>query len=152
MDIRTHLSVLQNNRLMENETEIHKFEVSLSKVHELDDISVIQDLCLAFDDNTHQFDIMFSLVHVIEHLYRNNVKEGLTLIAKSISKITKQATEWIEILHYRILNHPQVRLIYREVLYQIDTDIATNIRGFLIEIKDEDPERFSEAVNEVINN
>ncbi|PAF34018.1 hypothetical protein CHH69_18075 [Terribacillus saccharophilus] len=66
--------------------------------------------------------------------------------------MTKQATEWIEILHYRILNYPQVRLIYREILYQIDTDIATNIRGSLIEIKDEDSERFSEAVNEVINN
>ncbi|WP_257000974.1 Imm30 family immunity protein [Terribacillus saccharophilus] len=107
---------------------------------------------MAFDDNTQQFEIMFSLVHVIEHLYRNNLKDGLTLIAKSIPKITKQATEWIDILHYRILNHPQVRLVYREVLYQIDTDIASNIIGLLIEIKDKNPERFSGAVTEVINN
>lgn len=152
MNIETHLESLYNNRLMENETEIHEFEVSLSKVLELGDMSDIQDLCLAFDDKTHQFEIMFGLVHVIEHLYRINLKEGLTLIAKSIPKIIKQATEWIEILHYRILNQPQVRLVYREVLYEIDTDIAVNIRGLLIKIKDEDPEGFKDAVTNVIKN
>ncbi|WP_257000972.1 hypothetical protein [Terribacillus saccharophilus] len=44
MDLKSHLESLYNNRLMKNETAIHEFEVSLTKAHELGDISAIQDL------------------------------------------------------------------------------------------------------------
>ena len=60
------------------------------------------------------------------------------------------AKEWVEILHYRILNHPQVRLAYGKVLSEFDPSITISIKELLIDIKNEDPDMFSESVNEVI--
>jgi len=150
LDIKLELKKIRNNRLLENENEIQEFEESLAKVLDYGDISVIPDLCLALDDDTEQFEVMFGLVHGIERLYKNNIEEGLTYIAKAVPKILNQAEEWIEILHYRILNHPEVRLAYCNVLSKLDSSLMDTIKELLIEIKNEDPEMFSESVDEVI--
>lgn len=151
MEIDIHLKNLYNNRLMENEKEIQEFEVSLSKVLDYRDVSTISGLCLAFDDDTEQFEVMFGLVHAIESLYEHNIDEGLKLITNTIPRILNTAIEWIEILHYRILNHPQVRLAYGQILNEIDVKTADQIKGLLLDIKNEDPDKFSDAVDEVIS-
>lgn len=152
MEIDIYLKNLYNNRLMENEKEIQEFEVSLSKILEYRDVSTISGLCLALDDDTEQFEVMFGLVHAIESLYEHSIDEGLKLITNTIPRILNNAIEWIEILHYRILNHPQVRLAYGQILTEIDVKTADQIKGLLLDIKKEDPEKFSDAVDEVISN
>lgn len=151
MDIKTCLKKLHDNRLLENEIEIQEFEDSLSKILDHGDVSVISDLCLVFDDSTEQFEVMFGLVHGIESLYKNNIEEGLTFVAKAVPKMINQAKEWVKVLHYRILNHSQVRLAYGRVLSQLDSSIVVTIKNLLIEIKNEDPEMFSKAVDEVVS-
>ena len=93
------------------------------EVIEYNDVSVITDLCLVLDDETEQFEVMFGLIHGIESLYKNNIEEGLVCIAKAVPKMINSAKEWVEILHYRILNHPQVRLAYgkyfRNLIHQL---------------------------------
>ncbi|WP_342497862.1 Imm30 family immunity protein [Bacillus sp. FSL L8-0654] len=152
MDIKQELKSLYDNRLLENENNIQEFEESLAKVLDYGSVSDIPDLCLVFDDDTEQFEVMFGLVHGIERLYKNNTEEGLSYFAKAIPQILNQAAEWVEILHYRILNHPEVRLVYRNVLSKQDPFIVDNIKDLLIEIKNEDPDMFSKSVDEVINN
>lgn len=152
MDIKSELKKIYENRLLESENEVQEFENSLAKVLDNGDVSVIPDLCLAFDDDTEQFEVMFGLVHGIERLYKNNIEEGLTYVARAVPEILSQAEEWIEILHYRILNHPEVRLAYRNVLSQLDSSIAVSIKDLLTEIKNEDPDMFSVSVDEVISN
>lgn len=93
---------------------------------------------------------MFGLIHGIESLYKNNIEEGLVCIAKAFPKMISSAQEWVETLHYRILNHPQVRLAYGKVLSGFDPSITISIKELLIDIKNEDPDMFSESVNEVI--
>ena len=161
MDIKSHLKRLYDNRLLENENEIRDFNESLMEVIEYNDVSVITDLCLVLDDETEQFEVMFGLIHGIESLYKNNIEEGLVCIAKAVPKMINSAKEWVEILHYRIwklvqlrrqiiLNHPQVRLAYGKVLSEFDPSITISIKELLIDIKNEDPDMFSESVNEVI--
>ncbi|OIS80672.1 Imm30 family immunity protein [Bacillus licheniformis] len=152
MDIKSELKKIYENRLLESENEVQEFENSLAKVLDNGDVSVIPDLCLAFDDDTEQFEVMFGLVHGIERLYKNNIEEGLTYVARAVPEILSQAEEWVEILHYRILNHPEVRLAYRNVLSQLDSSIAVSIKDLLTEIKNEDPDMFSVSVDEVISN
>lgn len=93
---------------------------------------------------------MFSLIHGIEYLYKKNIEEGLKYIAIAAPSMMGGAKEWIEILHYRILNHPQIRLVYGNVLSQFDPFITISIKERLIEIKNEDPDMFSEPIDEVI--
>jgi Immunity protein 30 len=151
LGLEEYLKSLYKNRLMESETEIHDFELSLSKVLEYKEIRAIEGLCLAFDDDTNQFEIMFGLIHGIEGLYKSEPEEGLKMIANSTPIIYDRAIEWVEILHYRILNHPQVRIIYSDVLSKIEPNTSAQIKKLLIDIKNEDPDQFRDAVNEVIN-
>ncbi|ARC72535.1 MULTISPECIES: Imm30 family immunity protein [Bacillus] len=151
MDIKPDLKKIYENRLLESEDEVQEFEESLAKVLDYGDVSVIPDLCRAFDDDTEQFEVMFGLVHGIERLYKNNIEEGLTYIAIAVPELLSRAEEWVEILHYRILNHPEVRLAYRNVLSKLDSSIVVNIKDLLTEIKNEDPDMFSVSVDEVIS-
>ncbi|MUK87443.1 hypothetical protein GMD78_03385 [Ornithinibacillus sp. L9] len=53
----------------------------------LGDKSVNTELCMRFDNDTEQYEIMFGLVHGIEHLYKENIEEGLYLIAIAVPSV-----------------------------------------------------------------
>lgn len=150
MNVKLEIDRIYRNRLLQSEKEINAFEEALSNLINLGDTSVIADLCMGFDDNTEQYEIMFELVHGIEHLYKDNIEEGLNLIAVAVPRVIDRAREWLEVLHYRILNHNQVRKIYSNVLSKLDEKTKKIIINLLKEIKEEDPEMFSKSVNEVL--
>jgi hypothetical protein len=132
--------------------QVEEFEQALKNIYEYGEVSIIKDLILAFDDNTEYHEIMFNLVHTIEHLYKNNIDEGLKQIATSVPTVISYGREWVEIIHYRILNHPLVRKIYAKVLKNIDNKTRSIIKNLLKDIKEEDPDMFGESVDEVLNN
>ncbi|OFD56168.1 hypothetical protein BWGOE4_32350 [Bacillus mycoides] len=150
MDTQEYVKRLYDSHLLQNENEIREFNESCIRVIECNDVSVIPDLCLVFDDDTEQFDVMFSLIHGIESLYENNIEEGLKYIATAAPSMMSGAKDWVEIIHYRILNNPQIRTVYGKVLSQFNPSITSGIKELLLEIKNEDPDIFSESVNEVI--
>jgi len=150
MDVSLELNKLYTNRLMRTEDEIYEFELALERLIRLQDFSIIDQLCYGFDDDTEHHEVMFGLVHGIEFLYQNKIEEGLQLIALSVPKIINQAREWVEILHFRILNHPQVRLSYSHVLSLVDDFTRNEVIKLLTEIKAENTEQFGGSVDEVI--
>nr|WP_138224741.1 Imm30 family immunity protein [Paenibacillus algicola] len=93
---------------------------------------------------------MFGLVHGIEYLYKENMEEGLYLIAIAVPSVIDRAREWMEVLHYRILNHEQVRKVYGSVLSKLDDNSKETIINLLWDIKSEDPDMFSNSVDEVL--
>ncbi|NMO94328.1 Imm30 family immunity protein [Paenibacillus lemnae] len=150
MDVESELKKIYTNRLLQSQQEISSFEEALVNLIGLEDKSVITGLCMGFDDDTEQYEIMFGLVHGIEHLYKDNIEEGLHLIALAIPRVIDRAREWIEVLHYRILNHEQVRRIYGSVLSKLDVTTKEIIINSLRDIKSEDPNMFSDSVDEVL--
>ncbi|MCG1023470.1 hypothetical protein EKQ44_17670 [Sutcliffiella horikoshii] len=56
----------------------------------------------------------------------------------------------MEVLHYRILNHEQVRRIYGSVLSKLDDNSKGIIINLLRDIKSEDPDMFSNSADEVL--
>jgi hypothetical protein len=152
LDIKSEIKKVYDNRLLKTKKQVEEFEQALKNIYEYGEVSIIKDLILAFDDNTEHHEIMFNLVHTIEHLYKNKIEEGLKLIATSVPTVISYGREWIEILHYRILNHPHVRTIYAKVLGNIDIKTRNIIKGLLRDIKKEDPELFGESVDEVLDN
>lgn len=69
MDVNKELKKIYNNRLSQSQKEIIEFEEALSNLISLKDTAIINELCMGFDDDTEQYEIMFGLVHGIEHLY-----------------------------------------------------------------------------------
>ena len=105
---------------------------------------------MGFDDDTDKYEVMFGLVHGIEQLYKDRIEEGLNLIALAVPKVINRAEEWMEVLHYRILNHEQVRITYGKVLSKMDNKTKEIIINLLTNIKDEDPDMFGNSVDEVL--
>jgi hypothetical protein len=136
---------------MQTEKEISEFKEALSNLIALGDVSIIDELCMAFDDDTEQHEIMFGLIHGIERLYRVDVEEGLYLIALVIPSVIDRAREWMAFLHYRILNHEQVRSVYRSVLSKLDGEKKQVVIDLLKDIKCEDPVMFGGSVDEVLS-
>ena len=150
MEVDLELKKVYTNRLLQSQKEISSFEAALGNLIGLGDVSVITGLCLGFDDDTEQYEIMFGLIHGIEHLYKENIEEGLYLIAIAVPSVIDRAREWMEVLHYRILNHEQVRKIYGSVLSKLDDKSKEIIINLLKDIKSEDPNMFSNSVDEVL--
>lgn len=150
MDIKSELTKIYKNRFLRSQKEISNFEGALSNLIGLGDTSVITDLCMGFDDDTEQYEIMFGLVHGVEHLYKENIEEGLYFIAKAVPSVLDRAREWMEILHYRILNNDQVRSLYGDTLSKVDIKTKETIINLLNDIKKEDPNIFGNSVDEVL--
>lgn len=150
MDVKSELNKIYTNRLLQSQEEIDAFEEALGNLIGLEDKSVITELCMGFDDDTEQYEIMFGILHGIEHLYKENIEEGLYLIAIAVPSVIDRAREWMEVLHYRILNHEQVRRIYGSVLSKLDDNSKEIIINLLRDIKSEDPDMFSNSVDEVL--
>ncbi|WP_152655075.1 Imm30 family immunity protein [Oceanobacillus sp. CFH 90083] len=150
MDVKSELNKIYTNRLLQSQEEIDAFEEALGNLIGLEDKSVITELCMGFDDDTEQYEVMFGLVHGIEHLYKEKIEEGLYLIAIAVPSVIDRAREWMEVLHYRILNQEQVRKIYGSVLSKLDDNSNEIIMNLLRDIKSEDPDMFSNSVDEVL--
>lgn len=72
------------------------------------------------------------------------------MLAISVPQIINQAKEWVEILHYRILNHPPTRLSYGKVLSRLDEETKGEIVKLLNEIKEEGIDKFGKPIDEII--
>lgn len=77
VNVRSALNKIYHNRLLQTPEEIAAFEQALKNLISVADVSSIRDLCKGFDDETEVPEIMFGLVHCVEHLYKEDVAEGL---------------------------------------------------------------------------
>lgn len=150
MDVKLELKRIYTNRLLQSQREINEFEEALTNLINLRDTSNIYELCMSFDDDTEQYEIMFGLIHGIEYLYKEDIEEGLSLLARAVPNTIDKGLEWMEILHYRILNHEEIRNIYGRVLSGLDIKTQKVVAKLLEDIKSEDPNMFSNSVNEVL--
>lgn len=148
--IKSDLMKIHKNRLLQSQKEISEFEKSLANLMNSGDASIVGELCLGFDDDTEHHEVMFGLVHGVEYLYENNIEEGLQQIALNVPNVINRAREWMEILHYRILNHDGIRLIYGKELSKLNNDKKNAVISLLEDIKKENPEKFGRTVDEVL--
>jgi hypothetical protein len=148
MNIKDEIQKLQQNRLLKNVDEVHDFEEAIENILFLKDVRLVKDLCSGFDDQTNDDEVMFGLVHAIEDF---EGEEGLLEMAKAIPDMLPHAKEWVTTIHYRILNHEPSRELYTKVLTKVNLKTKAIIVGILKEIKDEDPERFENSVNQILS-
>lgn len=150
MGVKAGLEKVHANRLMRNEEEITTFEESLAYLIGLNDNPIITELCKAFDDDTEHHEVMYGLVHGIEHLYDINLEDGLRHMAIAVPSVIDRAREWVETMHYRILNHEPTRMVYGQVLTTLDSHTKEVIIKLLCDIRDDNPDQFSGSVDEVL--
>ena len=146
-DVEAALAQLHESRLLSTREEFNRFEDAIARLASVDDYRITRGLSQAFDDGTHEEEVMFGLVHLIEHFQG---EDALKALAQAIPGMIPQATDWAKLLHKRILNHAESRSLYNSVLRAIDPSTRDVIVALLRDIARESPDRFKAHVEDVI--
>ena len=93
-------------------------------------------MCIVFEDETQEEEIMFGLVHFIEDF---EMGKYLTEMPKALPKMVESAKEWAMLLNIRILNNDLYRSEYAKVLVGMNHDIQLTIINLLNEIIADNP-------------
>ena len=112
MKVNNAINTLKLNRFMKTENEILLFEEALEEIGNTDDYYMIGNLMDVLEDNTEHEEVMWGLIHTIEYLSEFSPKEGLKSLINAIPDNVEKCREWIEILHFRILNNDEYRKLY----------------------------------------
>ena len=127
---------------MRTEKEILLFEEALEEIAKTNDYRIIGKLIDVLEKDTEQEEVMWGLIHTIEYLSEFSPKESLKLQINAIPANIEKCREWIEIMHFRILNHDEYRKLFAEVLKEINVQVQETIVNLLKDIKNEDPVKF----------
>lgn len=152
MDINSLTKILIDNRFLRNQQEIFDFENALSSILNMKDLNHIENLCMGFDDETENDEVMFGLIHAIES-YDNvfGSEQSLKKLSASLPYMLPHAKEWAKILHKRILNHEPSQKIYAKIISESDENIKKIVLQHVTEIKKENPKKFENPVDEFIS-
>ncbi|MBD7942534.1 Imm30 family immunity protein [Psychrobacillus sp. FSL K6-2684] len=149
MKLNNQINTLKLNRFMKTENEILLFEEALEEIGKTDDYHIIAKLIEVLEDDTEHEEVMWGLVHTIEYLSEFSPKEGLKSLINAIPDNIEKCRGWLEILHFRILNHDEYRKLYGQALKEIDAQNQKIVLNLLNDIKNEAPDKFGVKVEEI---
>ena len=148
MDYQYEVRRLYSCRFLKNQSECEEFDNILENLADCTDEKLIKELCIVFEDETQEEEVMFGLVHFIESF---EMEKYLTEMPKTLPKMVGSAKEWAMLLNIRILNSDLCRSEYAKILVGMNHDIQLTVNNLLNEIIADDPKRFESTANEVLS-
>ena len=148
MDSKSEIKRLYSCRFLKNQSECEEFDDVLENLADCDDEKLIKELCIVFEDETQEEEVMFGLVHFIESF---EMEKYLTEMPKALPKMVESAKEWAMLLNKRILNSDLCRSEYAKVLVGMNHDIQLTVINLLNEIIADNPKKFESTANEVLS-
>ena len=147
MDKKTEIQNLITSRRLSSDNEYNMFERALRELQGNLEVEDFGDVCGAFFDETHDDEVMFGLIHLIEGL---RGVEYLREIAMCTPKM-RDAHEWAMTLNKRIINSQEFFKMYISVIDSLDVDSKRKILELLNDVKDDNPKRFAEKIDYLNN-
>ncbi|EOO34104.1 Imm30 family immunity protein [Bacillus mycoides] len=148
MGSKSEIKRLYSCRFLKNQSECEEFDNVLENLADCDDEKLIKDLCIVFEDETQEEEVMFGLVHFIESF---EMEKYLTEMPKALPKMVESAKEWAMLLNIRVLNNDLYRSKYAKILIGMNSDIKLTVINLLNEIIFDDPKRFEGVANEILS-
>ena len=139
---------LKNNRMLKNDAEIKQYEHGLELLSSNFSEDDIIDLCLAFDDNTNNHEVMFGAIHLLETL-----SSELAYINTIIGVVNMFSTSpmWAKTILYRILNDEASVQMIKRINSRLENKTYENFKLILEQIKAEDCDKFGNIIDELIS-
>lgn len=147
MNNQALIKQLYDARKLSSNEEFELFEDAIEKLWDNITVDDVYEICKAFYDDTHDDEVMFGMIHLIEQLVG---EDYLKCIAISTPKMT-EANEWALTLNERILNSEKYFNMYVDVIKSLESGYKEKILEFLIDVKNDCPERFGEKVDLIFN-
>ena len=136
MDKKNQIQQLINSRKLSTDEEYVLFEGALQALHLNITIDDITEICKAFDDDTKDDEVMFGIIHLIEQLQGEEYLKKIAICTPDM----KEAHDWAMTLNKRIINSQK----YFEKEYK------EKILKLLVDVKNDNPKRFGDKINMLI--
>ena len=140
-------SNLLESRMLRDNDEIEKYEHNLELLAESFTEGDIIELCSTFEDKTHNSEVMFSAVHLLETLSSEIAFENTI---KGVVSMSNSSPEWANIIIYRCLNDEFSVQMIKKVYSRLENNISSKFKKILEEIKKDDADRFGKTVDEIL--
>ncbi len=139
---------LKKNCMLRDDAEIKQYEHSLELLSSDFSEDDIIDLCSTFEDNTHNHEVMFSAIHLLETL-SSEMAYKKTIIG--IVNMFNSSPEWAKIIVYRILNDEASVQMIKRIKYMLENKTYEKFKLILEQIKLEDYDKFGNIIDELVS-
>jgi Immunity protein 30 len=113
---------------MRSPDEVTAFENALASLAGRPQDEDLPDLHLILDDRCEQPEVMFGLIHFLESF---DVSAQIQAFVTVVPQLMLVASEWMRILHTRILNDEDACRLYRDILHSLNTQEPNFVRQLL---------------------
>lgn len=137
---------LQQHAKLKDSIEVERFEATLNQIAEQRNPRCIGLLIPFFDDDCEFYEVMYSILHVIES-FDHTTFVGEVL--KALPDFWKRSPYWATVIHTSILNTPAVLEIYRAQLGGANAAVKQIAQEILIKIRNTKPQ-FAERCDELL--
>lgn len=134
-------------RKLSTNEEHELFEAALVKLQGNIRIEDVCQICKAFCDDTKDDEVMFGIIHLIEELQGNDYLKCIAICSPEMT----EAHEWAMTLNKRILNSKKYFNNYISIIKELEKNDREKILSLLIDVKNDNPQRFEEKVNLILN-
>lgn len=141
------LTQLEGMSALRNPFEVERFNAILGEIAELGDPASIGPLLLLLRDGHPEEEVQFGIVHVVEDFTAHQEARELLRV---LPQLSRQAPEWTDTLHWRILNDPSSREAYAAELRAASELSRRAARTVLERIRHNDPDEFAAHCNELL--
>ena len=146
MENHVLINQLFESRKLSSRKEYEQFEKSLIALQTSIQINDISKICKVFSDDTGDDEVMFELVHLIEQLQGEEYLKSIAICSPEMA----DAHDWAMTLNKRILNSQKYFNKYLEVINDMEEPSKSKIIELLIDVKNDNPNRFSEKVDHIL--
>lgn len=116
-------------------SEIAAFENALTELAQNPQNLWLPELHLVLDDRCQQQEVMWDLIHFLESF---DMKAQLLAFVKVLPEMMARAPEWTKILHYRICNDESARVLYQEILQDLNLEVGKIVESLKADISGND--------------
>ncbi len=107
---------------------VQRFEDYLGQVAALNDPACIAQLLPFFDDDAEYDEMMFSIIHTVEHF---GCPTYVKAIVDHLSSFFEKSPDWAITMHMRILNSPVTLAAYADCIKTLPNDKRGVVRKVL---------------------
>lgn len=143
--MENHLLINQlfESRKLSSRKECEQFEKALFALQTSISINDTGKICKVFCDDTGDDEVMFGLVHLIEQLQGDEYLKHIAICSPDMT----DAHDWAMTLNKRMLNSQKYFNKYLEIINDMEEFSKSKIIKLLIDVKNDNPNKFSEKVD-----
>ena len=138
-----YIKQLFSSRKLSTDEEYAQFEAALQGLYECATVDDTIEICKAFDDDTKDDEVMFGIIHLIEHFRGEQYLKTIAICTPDMS----DAHDWAMILNKRIINSAQFFDKYVEIIKLLGKEHKEKILKLLLDVKNDNPQKFGEKID-----